>query len=333
MSSGSLYKGKGTGPSGDKAVELPVSPLLKYTKASGYRADQGLVDAVNVALRLGQPLLLTGEPGTGKTQLAHSLTWELGFGETLKFETKSTSQSRDLFYIYDALGRFNAAQADGQSANTLDYITFNALGRAILYANEPAAVSHLTANMPAEQVHKEKRRSVVLIDEIDKAPRDFPNDLLNEIEHLYFHIPELNNERVEADHDMRPVLVLTSNSEKNLPEAFLRRCIFYDLPFPEDRLEEILIARLGESIVEDPQTLEKALGLFMELRSEKTGLTKPPSTSELIAWLHDLKKDGSLAQGWGEHMIETSLVILIKTGDDRKKARKVVDEWSQRLTT
>lgn len=320
------YRGKGSTPESKEPVQLRPSPLAQYTKEEGYRADEGLVDAVNVALRLGQPLLLTGEPGTGKTQLAYSLAYELGYGKPLKFETKSSSQSRDLFYSYDALGRFNAAQSGSGDTDTLDYISFNALGLAILYANEPQQVKHLMRNTPA---HDQRRRSVVLIDEIDKAPRDFPNDLLNEIEHMYFRIPELQNEQVSADHDMRPVLVITSNSEKNLPEAFLRRCVFYDLQFPADRLEEILIARLGESILQDKAALERALELFMKLREESTGLTKPPSTSELIAWLQDMSEQGGLGENMDSRMIEPSLAILIKTSSDRDKARKVIEEWLQ----
>ena len=157
---------------------------------------------------------------------------ELGFGEPLKFETKSNSSSRDLFYYYDTVGRFHAAQTREDTASPLDYITYNALGAAILRANE---IDHVKDWLPPDFFHPGKSRSVVLIDEVDKAPRDFPNDILNEIEHLYFRVPELGNIQIRAPKDMQPLVVITSNSEKHLPDAFLRRCIFYHIAFPEQR--------------------------------------------------------------------------------------------------
>jgi MoxR-like ATPase len=301
----------------------------RYAHPSGYRADPGLIDAVNVALQLGQPLLLTGQPGTGKTQAAHSIAWELGFGEVLKFETKSTSAARDLFYAYDALGRFRAAQATGSdAADALSFMQFGALGQAILEANPRESVAHL---LSPDAPHAGPRRSVVLIDEIDKAPRDFPNDLLNEVEHMYFRIPELGNQRVDADPNLRPVLVLTSNSEKNLAEAFLRRCVFYHLPFPEpDRLRDIVLARLGEQIVENRGLLDTALDLFARLRDPLNGLAKRPSTSELLNWLR-LLVDGPMAAADSTlrdpRIIGPTLATLIKTVDDRTQAETIIRAW------
>src|SRR5262245_52754184 len=211
-------------------AQLPGSRRARQTDPAGYLPDPGLVDAVNVALLLGQPLLLTGEPGTGKTQLAYSLAWELGFEPPLSFETKSTSVARDLFYTYDAVSHFRAAQTREGSADVLSYITWNAFGAAILRSRP---IEEVRQWLPPDFAHTGPQRSIVLIDEIDKAPRDFPNDLLNEVENLFFRVPELNNARIEANEDRRPVLVLTSNSEKNLPEAFLRRCVYYNIPFPE----------------------------------------------------------------------------------------------------
>jgi MoxR-like ATPase len=207
-----------------------------------YRRDPGLADAVNVALLLRQPLMVTGAPGTGKTVLASSIAFELGLDPPLPFETKSTSQARDLFYAYDALGRFTAKEFGSGTGRAADYISFNALGEAIVRANDPGTVQDV---LPTGYLHPGKRRSVVLIDEVEKAPRDFPNDILNEIERMYFRIPELGNRRVEADPDQYPIVLMTNNSEKSLPDAFLRRCIYYNIPFPDaDALEAIVLARL-----------------------------------------------------------------------------------------
>ena len=195
-----FYAGKGKRPS-NKTVKLPVSKRSKLMfDPAKYIADSGLVDACNVALLMEQPLLLTGEPGTGKTQFAYSLAWELGLGEPLKFETKSTTEAENLFYIYDALRHFQDThihkQGDKSEAlKTLDYITYNALGEAILSTKDESEVEHL---LPPDFEHS-KKRSIVLIDEIDKASRDFPNDVLNELEQMYFRIPQLKNERIDAD--------------------------------------------------------------------------------------------------------------------------------------
>src|SRR5262245_6651572 len=169
---------------------LPGSRRARQTDPAGYLPDPGLVDAVNVALLLGQPLLLTGEPGTGKTQLAYNLAWELEFPEPLSFETKSTSTSRELFYTYDAVGHFRAIQMRDNNTDATNYITWNALGEAILRSCQGAEIRKW---LSPDGVGLEPQRSVVLIDEIDKAPRDFPNDILNEVEALFFRIPELNN--------------------------------------------------------------------------------------------------------------------------------------------
>jgi MoxR-like ATPase len=327
MTIANWYLGAGKRRDEDQPVELPVSLLNRHTDPAGYLADAGLADAVNVALHLGQPLLLTGQPGTGKTQLAHSLAWELGFGPPLKFETKSTSVARDLFYTYDTLGRFHAVQSGQAEVETLDFISFNALGLAILRANRPEKVSHLLKNGAEE--HR-RQRSVVLIDEIDKAPRDFPNDLLNEVENMFFRIPELGNITVTAEPEMRPVLVLTSNSEKNLAEAFLRRCVFFDLPFPDrDTLVRIVHSRMAEAITDKRELLDDALDIFGRLRDSSAGLLKKPSTGELLAWLQVLVARSADGNEFirDPAMIEPTLSAMIKTAEDRPKARELLVEW------
>jgi MoxR-like ATPase len=311
-------------------AEVPGSRRAEQTRPEGYLADAGLVDAVNVALLLGQPLLLTGEPGTGKTQLAYSLAWELDLNEPLKFETKSTSTASDLFYTYNALGHFHAAQSGEGSHRALDYLTYNALGIAILRANAESAVRPY---LPDDFRHDGRRRSVVLIDEIDKAPRDFPNDLLNEVEAMYFRIPELGNALIAADPAMHPLLVITSNSEKNLPDAFLRRCIFYHIPFPDrERLEQIIEARLGRFTGQDHAFLTDALDLFERLREPAVGLRKKPATAEVLSWLVALRAIAPEAKNplaEAPDAAQRTVSTLVKTAEDQELALAVLERWQK----
>ncbi|MDH5564366.1 MAG: MoxR family ATPase, partial [Nitrospirota bacterium] len=269
-------------------VELPPPSKKQQLDPAGYLMDPALADAVNVALVLSQPLLLTGEPGTGKTQLAYRVAWELGLEEPLRFDTKSGSMARDVLYRYDTLSRFHAANTNSGSQHNLDYLDYVALGAAIVLSRKPEEVQGI---LPPRFQHPGPRRSVVLVDEIDKAPRDFPNDLLLEVDALRFRIPELNEE-VEADSALRPVLILTSNSEQNLPDAFLRRCIYYHIPLPDrDRLGDIVRKRVPGVISpqENAVLLDSGLDFFDEVRG--LDLRKPPSTAELLNWFQTLADD------------------------------------------
>jgi MoxR-like ATPase len=312
------------------AKPLPPYAASTLRRPENYLAEPGLVDAVNVALMLRQPLMVTGEPGTGKTVLAASVAWELGLDPPLVFETKSTSQARDLFYYYDTLGRFTAKELRAEAGTARDYITYNALGAAIVLANPPAEIADI---LPTGFVHPGQRRSVVLIDEVEKAPRDFANDILNEIERMYFRIPELANRRVEAPEAFHPVVVMTNNSEKSLPDAFLRRCIYYNIAFPSGpRLEEIVMARLPE-LVENGKAAaltRESVDFLLYVREDKEALEKPPGTAELINWLSAMAKLGARPSATLAQQLETAeraLVALAKISGDQARIKELLRGW------
>ncbi|MCP4699655.1 MAG: AAA domain-containing protein [Gammaproteobacteria bacterium] len=329
-------------PPPEQAAVLPLSRRDKQSDPAGYLPDEELADAVNVALLLGQPLLLTGEPGTGKTQLAYHMAYQLGLHGPLKFETKSNSTARDLFYFYNHLGHFHAAQSKKQeNTDSREFLTYNALGLAILLANhrrdvEPLLPTGFDQDMKqrfGEHFALDKPlRSVVLLDEIDKAPRDFPNDILNEVENLYFRIPEMGNRRIQARPDMQPVLIMTSNSEKHLPDAFMRRCIYYHIPFPDERLSNIIEARLGSFAGTGNAFLQDAIALFKQIRKSSHRLNKKPSTAELLGWLEALREifaelDNPLRQAERQKLLAYSMTPLIKNTDDRETAADIINAW------
>ena len=246
---------------------------------AGYHPTQQTADAVNVALALGQPLLVTGEPGCGKTSLADWVAYKLDLGSALRFQTRSTSAARDLFYLFDAVGRFHAPVGE---IDPRPYISYQALGLAIIRARGRALVSDFVAPFRLQSVPEEAIRSVVLIDEIDKAPRDFPNDVLGEIERFSFEIPELRGATIGAPSKLLPILIVTSNGERSLPEAFLRRCIYYHMEFPDDQLlREIVLARVS-TMPRDSALLEDFLRVIHALRDRRAGLPRAPGTAELV---------------------------------------------------
>ncbi len=299
-------------------------PVAQPFRAQDYILHEELKNAVEVAIALRQPLLLTGEPGTGKTKLAYKVALDLAeqsggaFADApLIFNTKTTSSARDLFYTYDAVSHFQAANlkgTDGQSQRkTADFIELQALGKAIAYTN-PGKVDRTKFSTPLPDT---PRSSVVLIDEIDKAPRDFTNDILDEIENYRFSIKEQDNYRIEKDTERQILVIMTSNSEKNLPDPFLRRCVFYHIPFPdEDLLRDIVKTQLGGSTSFTDQALDKLIERFNAVR--KKAVRKAPATAELIAWLRilELHKFMEAPADKQRRMMLDNLSILVKTRED-----------------
>lgn len=291
-----------------------------------YIVDPHLLEAAKLAIALNQPLLLTGDPGTGKTKMASKLAdilhkasnGKLAFDKKeLKFDTKTSSVARDLFYTYDAVSHFQTANIktdqSEQLRKTEDFIELQALGLAIAKTN-PAQIA---ADEPfKKRVGDKPVSSVVLIDEIDKAPRDFPNDILNEIENYEFSIKELKNMKIKKG-DQRIVVVMTSNSEKNLPEAFLRRCVFYHIPFPDDaRLMEIAEKQLGSSTKITTDLLKDLINYFNDVRLHAT--RKKPATAELIAWLRILGLPEVMKMDDAKKAahLKKNMSILVKTRED-----------------
>ena len=315
---------------------LHITPSLigsarLQTKPSLYRFTPALEGAVKVALTLGQPLLVTGEPGTGKTQLAYALADILSqkvpnfWAKPIIFNTKTTSAASDLFYYYDALRHFrdaNIRRADNTAAlNVADYIELRALGKAIALTNTNDNNARLFVK--DADLQKFVGGSVVLIDEIDKAPRDFPNDILQEIENYRFSIKEVDNNLTLQRNVQHPIVVImTSNSEKNLPEAFLRRCVFHHIEFPNvDMLLQIIKSHLPDG---SPYTQPQFIQHFEQLRGVVK--KKKPATAELIAWLKLLEAEQFLQSDTvnfdnlteaQKQVLQMSYAVLVKNIDDK----------------
>jgi MoxR-like ATPase len=281
------YRGDGTVPEGAAAVTRG--------ERGRYLADAQLVAAVNTALIVEQPLLVTGEPGTGKTALAWSVASELGLGSVLNFHSRSDHQASDALYEIDHLARFYDAQVQDARAKQIDqYIRWNALGEAI----------------------RSPTRRVVLIDEIDKAPRDFPNDLLDEIDQMEFRVPALDTPYKAT---LRPVVIITSNSERQLPDPFLRRCVFHRIDFPKaEMLKKILQERLGHLDVSE-RLADVAIKRFEQVRA-LPGLEKRPATGELIAWVKVLRATGVDSEALGKLALANlpSPGLMLKTEPDSR---------------
>ncbi len=236
----------------------------RFHGTPSYIADESLQADVNAAAALRRPLLVKGEPGTGKTLLAHAVAEGLGM-PLLTWHIKSTSKATEGLYTYDVVQRLNDSRfGGGDTADIRSYIKDGVLGQAFRSDDEV----------------------VVLIDEIDKADLEFPNDLLRELDEMAFHIYEVD-ETVRAVH--RPIVIITSNAEKELPDAFLRRCVFHYITFPEPELMERIVRVHYPDL--DRKLLKATLDRFYEVR-DVNGLRKKPSTSELIDWIYVLTRSG-----------------------------------------
>jgi MoxR-like ATPase len=275
--------------------------------APHFKPEPGLLVAINAALAVGAPLLLTGDPGTGKTQVAYWVARQLGFsandeaeetGRFFKLYVQSTTTAEALLYEFDNVAYFHAAyeqKLGGQT--TIDKRPFVRPG--VLW-----------------RAFRAPGRSVALIDEIDKAPRDFPNDLLHALEKHEFTVRELPPGHADRKIRLRdpkqpPLVIITKNNERDLPEPFLRRCIFHELTFDKDRVRDIVEARArpdGPYPGLDEGARTAAIAHFLKLRGK--GLRKAPSVAELLVWLTILSAQGRTAGDLGPERAPGQLPAL-----------------------
>ncbi|GMU63275.1 MAG: ATPase AAA [Myxococcaceae bacterium] len=247
---------------------------MRFKGTDTYLTNESLRSAVDCALVLQRPLLVKGEPGTGKTLLAEAIAQGLGM-KLLTWNVKSTSKAMEGLYVYDAVQRLHDSRFNDHDVRDINkYLRLGPLGEAFAAPE----------------------RRVLLIDEIDKADLEFPNDLLHELDRMRFRIIETEKEIVAKE---RPVVIITSNNEKDLPDAFLRRCVFHFIEFPDQELMKRIVTVHHPDLAE--RLADQALEVFYELRN-LTRLRKRPSTSELVDWLAALKASGMTTVKLDEHL-------------------------------
>lgn len=275
---------------------MTIAKLPGYVGTKNYIADKNLQNTVNIAVALGRPLLVKGEPGTGKTMLARSIAEGLGL-ELIIWSIKSTTKAKDGLYMYDTIQRLYDSQfGEGDVSDISKYISLGKLGESFI-TEQP---------------------SVLLIDEIDKADLEFPNDLLWELDMMNFYIPETKN-TIEAKN--RPIVIITSNAEKELPDAFLRRCIFHYIDFPDPAMMvDIIKVHYPEM---EQRLIQQSLEAFYKLRGI-SGIMKRPSTSELLDWLQALALGGMNPERIVREL--PYLGVLLKKNEDFDKVQRHLDE-------
>ena len=257
-----------------------------------YVASEQLLAAVNVAIALQKPLLIKGEPGTGKTMLAEAVAKSLG-KKLIIWNIKSTTKAQDGLYMYDTIQRLYDGQFGENDVHDISqYIKLGKLGEAF---------------DSDEQV-------ILLIDEIDKADLEFPNDLLWELDQMEFYIHETKR-TVKAK--QRPIVIITSNAEKELPDAFLRRCIFHYIDFPDKNLMEEIVKVHFPNV--DDELLKNAMDVFYEIRSFRD-IRKKPSTSELIDWINALQIGGIPVEKIKKEL--PFIGVVVKKDEDMETARR-----------
>lgn len=304
------------GPLTDKSLltQRPFAAADRSFQADASRFVPGeqLTTAINTAIAVGEPLLVTGEPGTGKTQAAYYAAYKLGIEPVLHFQVKSDSTARDLLYYFDTVRYFHDAHLanleqqatnKSKSLDKRDYVEQRALWTAFHSAS--------TTGAPR----------ILLIDEIDKAPRDFPNDLLHELDKMEFTVTE-TGETVSAPRNLAPIVFITSNSERRLPEPFLRRCVYHHIRFDDKLVEQVIDSRKEEFRNLSDGFLKMALQRFLTLRDRP--LRKQPATGELLVWLRVL----ALAVGtYPEQRLDEDLAklpyigVLLKDRQDIEELR------------
>ncbi len=271
----------------------------QFTGTDGYIVSPALVEAVNCSIALERPLLIKGEPGTGKTLLA----LHVARGLALPMESwyiKSTSKAGEGLYVYDTLQRLNDARfGEGEVSNIRHYIKLGPLGRVFAAPN----------------------RHVLLIDEIDKADLEFPNDILLELDEMRFTVMETGDEIAAKE---RPVVIITSNNEKELPDAFLRRCVFHFIEFPDVPLMKQIVDVHHPNL--DTKLLDQVLIKFYWLRGQND-LRKKPSTSELIDWIAALLRSGVSSQQLASHI--PFLGSLLKNEQDTEALLSYTEQSGQ----
>jgi MoxR-like ATPase len=274
---------------------------VQFNSTDNYIASSSLKQAVNAAIMLEKPLLIKGEPGTGKTMLAEELAKSLDT-ELIQWHIKSTTKAQQGLYEYDAVSRLRDSQLGDERVHDIgNYIVKGKLWQAFTYAELNG------------------KRPVLLIDEIDKADIEFPNDLLLELDKMEFHVYE-TGERIIAKE--RPIVIITSNNEKELPDAFLRRCFFHYIDFPSSEEMQQIVDVHYPNVKQD--LVRQALEVFFNLR-EANGLKKKPSTSELLDWLkllmaedidaktlHDKSQKGGLMPMFGALLKNEQDISLIE---------------------